>query len=59
MNSPPSTRIARGAEKRGHGGTRSCLTEVGYAQLCPAVPAFAPPLDTATSAGRSTRSPIM
>jgi len=28
-------------------------------QLYPGAPAFAPPLDTATSAGRSTRSPIM
>ena len=31
----------------------------GYWEPCSAAPAFAPPLETATSAGRSTRSPIM
>ena len=51
---------SRGVESLLPASGARCRTQAALGSLpLAAVPAFAPPLETATSAGRNTRSPIM
>jgi hypothetical protein len=55
-----ATRDVDARDKRGHDGWSSgALIGQRHQFCCSGTGVFAPPLETATNAGRSTRSPIM